>query len=129
MLNASLLKSSSLRKVEENSSNHADRIDSGDLRNMPLHKPRKIEQNGEIQFDHFLNVRPLNLDSYPRAIRQLRGMHLRDGRASHRLVVKLLEKLGNRFSQFVSDDGFRLCRQETAAPPSAACKARRSTRR
>ena len=63
---------------------HADRIDSGDFRDMPVHKPRKIEQNGEIKLDHFLNVRSLNLDSYRRAIRQPRGMHLRDRRASHR---------------------------------------------
>ena len=95
---------------------HADRIDSGDLRNMPVHEPRKIEQHREIQLDHFLNVRSLNLDCYPRAIRQLRGMHLRDGRASDRFVVEPLEKFGNRLSQFFSDNGSSPLRQGMAAP-------------
>ena len=83
---------------------HPDGIDAGNLWNVPLDEPREIENNGEIQLDDLLNVGPLNLDRYSRAIRQLGGMHLRNGCACHRLVIKLLEELGDRSPKLFRDD-------------------------
>ena len=87
-------------------------VHCGNIRNVLLKQTCQIMEDGEISFNEWLNVRPLNLHRDNCPFMRRRPMDLCNGGTRHRLVIELLKCFPDTDAYFIGKNPFRFASGE-----------------